>query len=160
SDHTAASEFLNRVGAKAIFMKALNLKADREQSTFIEMLQSAYYQPMLAKMLGANQNLRRFLSQRHVPNDEQKAHVLSFSVEVSHKLLTTLQKQLQSGAEDGFKVLLPAYVQRSVHNAVIDYIRLEANWEKQTLQDLNLDPQQDDPRTTVADDVAYTPEHK
>jgi DNA uptake protein ComE-like DNA-binding protein len=160
SNLTAASEFLNRIGAKAIFMKALSLQADREQRVFIEMLQTAYYQPMLAKMLGANQNLRRFLTQRHVANDEQKANVLSFSMELSQKLLGTLIKQLQSGADDGFKVLLPAYVQRSVHNAVIDYIRQEANWEKQTLQDLNLDPQQDDPRSSVADDVAYTPEHK
>jgi DNA uptake protein ComE-like DNA-binding protein len=160
NDNTAGVEFLNRVGAKAIFMKALSLKVERDQRTFIQMLQGSYYQPMLNKMLNSNQNLRRFLGQRHVAPDEQKAHVLSFSVELSHKLLTTLVKQLQSGAEDGFKVLLPAYVQRSVHNAVIDYIRQEANWEKQTLQDLNLDPQQDDPRSTVADDISYSPEHK
>lgn len=157
---TAACEFLNRVGAKAIFMKALSLKTDNEQHTFIELLQAAYYQPMLNKMLGCNQNLRRFLGQRHVAPEDQKGQVLSFSSELSHKLMGTLVKQLQLNAEDGFKVLLPAYVQRSVHNAVIDYIRQEASWEKHTLQDLNLDPQQDDPRSTVADDMMHSPEHK
>ncbi len=160
NDHLAASEFLNKVGAKAIFMKASGIDNQRDQAVFIQLLQTAYYQPLLNKMLGANQNLRRFLGQRHVASDDQRGQVLSFAVELSHKLIGNLVKQLQTNAEDGFKVLLPAYVQRSVHNAVIDYIRLEANWERQTLQDLNLDPQQDDPRNTVADDVIYSPEHR
>lgn len=160
NNHTAATEFLNKVGAKAIFLKALGLKSQRERADFIALLQTAYYQPLLNKMLANNQNLRRFLSQRHVAIDDQKAQALSFSAELAQKLIGTLIKQLQAAAEDGFKVLLPAYVQRSVHNAVIDYIRHEANWEKQTLQDMNLDAQQEDPRVMVADDVVYTPEHK
>lgn len=154
----ATAEFLNKVGAQAIYRKTLTLTAQREQ--FIEVLQVFYYQPMLNKMLGSNQNLRRFLGQRRVAADDQKSQVMSFAAEVSQKLCGTLTKQAASGVEDGFKVLLPAYVQRSVHNAVIDYIRHESTWERQTLQDVFLDPQQDDPRTTVADDLAFTPEHR
>src|SRR5262249_2179875 len=127
---------------------------------FIKLLESSYYQPMLTKMLSSNQNLRRFLAQRRVSSDEMRGQVLSLSVDVTQKLVTSLSKQLTSGEDDGFKILLPAYVQRSVHNAVIDYIRLETSWERQTLQDVNLDPQQEDPRQAVADDQAYTPEHK
>jgi len=156
--NTAATEFLNKVGAKAIFHKALALKGERER--FLQLLQSAYYQPMLTKMLGCNQNLRRFLGQRHVAPEEQRGQVISFAAELSQKMLATLVKQLGSGQEDGFKALLPAYVQRSVHNAVIDYIRNEASWERQTLQDVSLDPQQDDPRSSVADDITFTPEHR
>lgn len=158
SPKAAATEFLNKVGAKAIYRKALGLKGERER--FLDLLQSAYYQPMLQKMLGNNQNLRRFLSQRHVASDEQRSQVISFAAELAQKMRGTLIKQLGTGDEDGFKVLLPAYVQRSVHNAVIDYIRNEANWERQTLQDVFLDPQQEDPRTSVADDIAYTPEQR
>jgi DNA uptake protein ComE-like DNA-binding protein len=160
SQGSAASvaEFLNKVGAKAIYCKALALGDKRSQ--FIQLLQASYYQPMLTKMLTANQNLRRFLSQRRVAADELRGQVLSLSVDVTQKLVATLNKQLAAGQDDGFKVLLPAYVQRSVHNAVIDYIRQETTWERQTLQDVNLDPQQDDPRSNVADDLSYTPEHK
>jgi DNA uptake protein ComE-like DNA-binding protein len=158
SPNAAATEFLNKVGAKAIYRKALSLK--NEQERFLDLLQKAYYQPMLQKMLGNNQNLRRFLAQRHVATDELRGQVISFSAELAVKMRGTLIKQLGTGDEDGFKVLLPAYVQRSVHNAVIDYIRNEANWERQTLQDVFLDPQQEDPRTSVADDAAYTPEQR
>ncbi|HEY9791999.1 MAG TPA: hypothetical protein V6D22_16450 [Candidatus Obscuribacterales bacterium] len=158
SNARSAAEFLSKVGAKAIYLKALSL--GDAQSRFVHMLQAHYYQPMLQKMLSANQNLRRFLSQRRVGADEMKGQVVSLSVDITQKLIATLNKQLSQKEEDGFKVLLPAYVQRSVHNAVIDYIRQETTWERQTLQDMNLDPQQEDPRTAVADDVGYTPEHK
>lgn len=158
SPNAAATEFLNKVGAKAIFRKALGLKGERGR--FIDLLQKSYYQPMFQKMLSANQNLRRFLSQRHVASDEMRGIVISLSADLAAKMRSTLEKQLGSADEDGFKVLLPAYVQRSVHNAVIDFIRNEANWERQTLQDTYLDPQQEDPRTAVADDIAYTPESK
>jgi DNA uptake protein ComE-like DNA-binding protein len=154
----SAAEFLNKVGAKAIYLKALTL--GDAQPRFVQVLQTHYYQPMLQKMLSANQNLRRFLSQRRVSGDEMKGNVLSLSVDITQKLVSTLNKQLSQKEDDGFKVLLPAYVQRSVHNAVIDYIRQETTWERQTLQDMNLDSQQEDPRTAVADDVGYTPEHR
>jgi DNA uptake protein ComE-like DNA-binding protein len=155
---TDAGEFLNKVGAKAIYCKALALGDKR--ALLIDLLQRHYYQPMLAKMLSCNQNLRRFTSHRRVSPDDLRGQVVSFSVDVSQKLVGTLVKQLALQQEDGFKVLLPAYVQRSVHNAVIDYIRQETTWEKQTLHDVHLDPQMDDPRTAVPDDLAYTPEHR
>ena len=158
SGRTEATEFLNRVGARAIYLKLLGLKDSRQR--FLELLQRSYYQPMLAKMLGSNQNLRRFLGQRHVAIDDQKSQVISFSAELAQKMLGNLVKQLTSGEEDGFKALLPAYAQRSVHNAVIDYIRQEAAWEKQTLQDTYIDSQMEDPRSMVADDVSYTPENR
>lgn len=151
-------EFLNRVGAKALYRKAAALNDARAQ--FVELLQRQYYQPMLSKMLTSNQNLRRFLSQRRVTSEDLRGQIVSMSVDLSVKLAGNLSKQLSAGEDDGFKVLLPAYVQRSVHNAVIDFIRQESTWERQTLQDVYLDPQQDDPRSTVADDLAYTPEHK
>ncbi len=152
------ADFLSRVGAKAIFIKASKLEDRREP--FVKLLRDNYYQPILARMLSSNQNLRRFLSQRYVAADEQKSQSVSLSVEISQKLEGVLLKHLAGNSEDGFKVLLPAYIQRTVHNAVIDFIRVEANWEKNTLQDCNLDPEQDDPRNTVADDVAITPENQ
>ncbi len=157
-DRLGMSDFLNRVGAKAIFLKATHLAGNREG--FIRLLRDHYYLPILQKMLQSNQNLRRFLSQRYVAPDDQKSQGISLAVEVAAKMEGVLIKQLAIGAEDGFKVLLPAYMQRTVHNAVIDYIRLEATWEKSTLQDVYLDPEQDDPRTSVADDIAVTPENQ
>lgn len=151
-------EFLSRVGAQAMFRKAIALTGDR--ATFLVLLRNSYYQPLLHKMLGANQNLRRFLGQRHVAPDEMKSQTMSLSSDIAQKMEASLVKQLDAGAEDGFKVLLPAYIQRTVHNAVVDFIRNEATWERNTLQDLNLDPQQEDPRSTVADDIGSSPEHQ
>lgn len=151
-------EFLSRVGAQAIFRKALTLKDDRAR--FVVLLRNSYYQPLLNKMLSANQNLRRFLSQRHVASEDMRHQTMSLSTDVAQKMEATLNKQLDAAADDGFKVLLPAYIQRTVHNAVVDYIRNEANWERHTLQDIYLDPQQEDPRTSVADDLSYSPEQQ
>jgi DNA uptake protein ComE-like DNA-binding protein len=151
-------EFLSKVGAQAIFRKALSMKEERLR--FVVLLRDFYYQPLLNKMLSTNQNLRRFLGQRHVAADEIRSQTMSFSTDIAQKMEGTLLKQLDNAADDGFKVLLPAYIQRTVHNAVVDFIRNEANWERQTLQDLYLDPQQDDPRTAVADDLSYSPEHQ
>src|SRR5262249_26055142 len=69
------------------------------------------------------------------------------------------KKKLIEKDEDGFKVLLPAYVQASANNAIIDFIKTEYNWEKQTLQDVNLDPEQDDPRERTPDNLKYAPEN-
>lgn len=154
----SSADFLGRVGAKAMFLKALKL--DKQRDSFVRLLRDHYYQPVLQKMLNSNQNLRRFLSQRYMAVDEQRSQSISLSVEISQKLEGVLLKHLSTNSEDGFKVLLPAYIQRTVHNAVIDYIRVEASWEKNTLQDVYLDPEQDDPRTTVADDIAITPENQ
>jgi len=85
---------------------------------------------------------------------------MSLSIDLAQKLEGVLGKHLVQEADDGFKVLLPAYIQRSVHNAVVDYIRQEWSWERHTLQDLNLDPEQEDPRHNVADDITYSPEQQ
>ena len=151
-------DFLARVGARAIFLKAAKL--EDKQAAFVKLLRDNYYQPVLAKYLAANQNLRRFLSQRFIASEERLRQSISLSVEISQKLESVLVKQLSTNAEDGFKVLLPAYIQRTVHNAVIDFIRAEAAWEKNTLQDVYLDPEKDDPRTAIADDLAITPENQ
>ncbi|MBX9722632.1 MAG: hypothetical protein K2X81_14635, partial [Candidatus Obscuribacterales bacterium] len=157
-DRPSSADFLAKVGAKAIFLKALKLEKQRDG--FVRLLRDNYYQPVLQKMMNSNQNLRRFLSQRYVATEEQRSQSISLSVELSQKLEGVLIKHLANGSEDGFKVLLPAYIQRTVHNAVIDYIRVEASWEKHTLQDVNLDPEQDDPRNTVADNISITPENQ
>lgn len=152
------SDFLVKVGAKSIYNKILGLAAGRAE--FLKIVRDYYYLPVLLKMLQANQNLRRFLNQRYLNTEEQCSQAMSFSVELAQKMEGFLVRQLTANAEDGFKVLLPAYIQRSVHNAVIDFIRQESVWEKSTLQDLHLDPELDDPRTTVADDATLTPENQ
>jgi DNA uptake protein ComE-like DNA-binding protein len=152
----AIQEVFSQIGAQAIFAKALSLTEERGR--FLVLVRDGYFQPLLFKMLSSNQNLRRFWSQRRMSAEDQRQHAMSFSVDLSHKMEGVLIKQLNLCAEDGFKVLLPAYIQRSVHNAIVDYIRQEWAWERQTLQDLNLDPEQDDPRQVVADDLRYTPE--
>jgi len=149
-------DVFNQIGAKEVFAKALSL--DAERARFVTILRDGYYQPLLNKMLNANVNLRRFWGQRRVAPDEQRQQAVSFSVDLAQKMEGVLNKQLNARAEDGFKVLLPAYIQRAVHNAVVDYIRQEWGWERQTLQDLNLDPDGEDPRQNVADDVRYAPE--
>lgn len=152
----AIQEVFSQIGAQAIFAKALTLTEERGR--FLVLVRDGYFQPLLFKMLSSNQNLRRFWSQRRMSGEDQRQHAMSFSVDLAHKMEGVLIKQLNLGAQDGFKVLLPAYIQRSVHNAIVDYIRQEWAWERQTLQDLNLDPEQDDPRQVVADDLRYTPE--
>lgn len=82
------------------------------------------------------------------------------AVEIAQKMDGVLSRHIAQKSEDGFKVLLPAYIQRTVHNAVVDHIREEWEWEKETLQDLNLDPTQEDPRQATADDVKYLPENQ
>jgi len=151
-------ELFERLGAKALYKKAQLLKEDREK--FLALVRNFYLQPLAAKMVSNNQNLKRFFLQRRVPADEQKRHALSIATELAEKLEAAVRKHLGQDAEDGFKVLLPAYVQRSVHNQAIDYIREEWDWEKSTLQDLNLDPEQEDPRQNTADDSQYMPENQ
>ncbi|MBI1270661.1 hypothetical protein GC174_09530 [bacterium] len=146
------------LGAPAIYSKASSL--DKEKGNFVSLVRDYYYQPLFQKMLRCNQNLKRFWAQRRVDRDSQEHNCISLSVELAHKMATALEKQLAEGNEDGFKVILPAYAQRSVYNAVVDYVRKEWQWEKDTLQDLNLDPNQIDPRVAVADEIEYSPEHK
>ena len=155
---TGLKEIFNQVGAKALFLKALTLTEKRAR--LLALIRDGYFQSHLYKMLTSNQNLRRFWSQRRILMDEQRQQAMSLSVDLAHKMEGVLIKQLNAGADDGFKVLLPAYIQRTVHNAVVDYIRQEWSWERQTLQDLSLDPDQDDPRQNVADAMSRVPENQ
>jgi DNA uptake protein ComE-like DNA-binding protein len=154
------TDLFERLGAKALYLKASALTDKRPQ--FLLLLRDHYYQPMLARMLISSQHLRRFLAQRKQPLDVQKSQAISMAVELAQKLTQKLETVLPGatakGADDGFKVLLPAYAQRSVHNAVVDYIKEEWQWEKETLQDLNLDPEQEDPRQNTSADAKYGPE--
>jgi len=152
------NDLLQRLGAKALYLKALSLNDKCPQ--FLSLVRDYYYQPMFARMLSSNQNLRRFLSQRRQPLDFQKNQAISMATELAQKLEGVLARHIANASQDGFKVLLPAYAQRSVHNAVIDYIKEECQWEKETLQDLNLSPEQEDPRQNTADDIKYAPEHR
>ncbi|MBN8659609.1 MAG: hypothetical protein LCH63_00850 [Candidatus Melainabacteria bacterium] len=154
----SAYQLFERLGARSVFLKCLALSNDSPQ--LVRIIKDEYYQPMLSKMLSSNQSLKRFWSQRRHDNEFQKAQALSLAAELATKMEGVLRKHLDQRNEDGFKVLLPAYVQRSVHNAAIDYIKEEWQWEKETLQDLNLDPEQEDPRHCTADDVKYAPENR
>jgi DNA uptake protein ComE-like DNA-binding protein len=158
SKDISSFELLERLGAKAIFMKAQTLGP--QQAALGKLLRDHYFQPMLTKMLGNNQNLKRFWAQRRHPLDWQKNQAVSMAVELAVKLEGVLSRHLAAGHDDGFKVLLAAYVQRSVQNAVVDYIKEEWQWEKETLQDLNLDPEMEDPRQAAPDDIKYAPEHQ
>lgn len=158
SDKITAFQLFERLGAKAIYKKALALGDSRKP--LMVLIRDHYYQPVLSKMLANNQNLRRFWSQRRVPPDLQKGQAISVAVELAQKMDGVLAKHIAQRSEDGFKVLLPAYLQRTVHNAVIDHIRDEWEWEHNTLQDMNLDPEQDDPRQNTADDARYAPENR
>lgn len=153
-----ALALLEQVGAEAIYTKAKLLGA--EQGRFLDLIRDFYFQPMFARMLTLNQNLKRFWIQRRVDRETQERLCVSLSTELALKLHTALIKQMSENKEDGFKVLLPAYAQRSVHNAVVDYVRSEWQWERDTLQDLDLDPSQVDPRTQVADQAEYSPEYQ
>jgi DNA uptake protein ComE-like DNA-binding protein len=150
-------ELLNRLGAQAIYRKLQSLSDDKTR--LLTIIRESYLQPHLVKMLSSNQNLRRFWGQRRMEPSEQKDNAVSLSADLSVKMEAMLAKQLAQRAEDGFKVMLPAYIQRSVHNAVVDYVRQEWSWERNTLQDMSLDPEQDDPRSNVADDTRYLPEN-
>ncbi len=154
----APVELFQGVGAKAIYSKLLTLGPGTDK--FVGLVKDCYYQPLFARMLECNQNLRRFWFQRRVAPSDQKHEAISMSVELAQKLEQALLKQLKLGQDDGFKVLLPAYAQRSVHNAVVDHVRNEWQWEKDTLQDVNLDPEQIDPRANVAEDPKYSPENQ
>ncbi|HEY9787254.1 MAG TPA: hypothetical protein V6D17_17825, partial [Candidatus Obscuribacterales bacterium] len=104
--------FFERLGAMALYRKAQSLTDKRD--TFINLVRDFYLQPLLARMVTNNQNLRRFSSQRRIAPDELRRQAVSFAGEIAEKLEAALRKQLNQGADDGFKVLLPAYVQRSV----------------------------------------------
>jgi DNA uptake protein ComE-like DNA-binding protein len=80
------------------------------------------------------------------------------ATEVSVKLEAALRRQIDDKKPDGFKVLLQAYIQTSVNNAVIDYIKQESHWDKQTLNDSYDNGEEESPIDKAADDLALIPE--
>lgn len=156
-EKVSPQELFNRLGAAAIYRKAMSLTP--QSMPFLKLLRDQYFQAHIFKMLSSNQNLKRFWGLRHVDSAQQRQQALSLSVELSQKMEGALLKHLNARSEDGHKVLLPPYIQRTVHNAVIDYIRQEWSWERHTLQDMHLDQEQEDPRQKVSDDAARAPEN-
>ncbi len=154
-------DLLKTLGAQTIYTKSLDLQdlQNAQYDEFLVLLRNHYFQPQIAKMLEFNQSLRRFWQMRHLARDEQKGNCVSLSLDVAEKLCQALKKQIKEKTQDGFKVLLPGYIQRSVHNLVVDYIKAEWQWEQNTLQDLYLEDGDKDPRENIADDTKYRPEN-
>lgn len=151
-------DFFKAIGAQNIYSKSLNLQ-EGQRDDFIILLRNNYFQPQIAKMLEFNQSLRRFWQMRHLAKDEQKGNCVSLSLDAAEKLCHALKKQLNEKTQDGFKVLLPGYIQRSVHNLVVDYIKAEWQWEQNTLQDMYLEEGDKDPRENIAADINAIPEN-
>jgi DNA uptake protein ComE-like DNA-binding protein len=149
--------FFERIGVKAIYGAVLNLgpQADR----LLKLVRDHYMLDVAARLLPKNATLRRFFQGRKVDKEWQTAQITSLAADLSFKLDEALRKKMAEGDEAGFKVLLPAYIQASANNAVIDFVKSESHWEKQTLQDMNLDSEQEDPRDRSPDDLKYTPEN-
>lgn len=151
-------DFLKAIGAQNIYSRSLTLQESHRDS-FIVLLRNNYFQPQIAKMLEFNQSLRRFWQMRHLAKDDQKGNCVSLSLDAAEKLCLALRKQLLEKSQDGFKVLLPGYIQRSVHNLVVDYIKAEWQWEQNTLQDMYLEEGDKDPRENIAADINAIPEN-
>ncbi len=151
-------DFLKAIGAQNIYARSLSLQ-EGQRDGFIILLRNNYFQPQIAKMLEFNQSLRRFWQMRHLAKDEQKGNCVSLSLDAAEKLCHALKKQLNEKTQDGFKVLLPGYIQRSVHNLVVDYIKAEWQWEQNTLQDMYLEEGDKDPRENIAADTNAIPEN-
>jgi DNA uptake protein ComE-like DNA-binding protein/Mn-dependent DtxR family transcriptional regulator len=129
---------------------------DREQ--LMKPIRDLYFLPLSNKMFRSNVSLRRFFGEKRMPPDECKSQQMSMAVELSLKLETALRKHLGEKSQDGFKVMLPAYIQSSVNNAVIDYIKNESHWERQTLPDSYGDGEEESPIEKTADDLSRAPE--
>ncbi len=144
------------VGAKSLYAKLLTLGADGEP--LMQPVRDCYLLSLTAKMLRGNPTLRRFAQDKRMTVDEGKSQQMSMAVELSVKLEAALRKQLGEKNADGFKILLPAYVQSSVNNAVIDYIKNETHWERQTLPNSYDDGDEESPIEKAPDDLSYAPE--
>ncbi|HEY9712220.1 MAG TPA: helix-hairpin-helix domain-containing protein [Chroococcales cyanobacterium] len=107
-------------------------RAKEQRSVLLRLVRDHYLLVLASRMCKANGTARRYYSQKHTEHDEQQSQLTSLAVEVSLKLDATLLKNLEAADSNGFKVLLPAYIQTSVNNAVLDYIKHESQWERQT----------------------------
>lgn len=145
-----------QIGAQSIFIKLT--KAGKTQSDLLKMVRDNYLLVLANKMFKSNGALRRFFSERHIPFEDQKGQAISMAVELALKLEILLKKNLNDADPQGFKLMLPAYVQRSVNNAVIDYIKGETHWERQAVPETHEEGEEDAIART-ADDLDQIPEH-
>lgn len=146
-----------KVGPKAIYNA---LCASREnRKTLSKLVRNHYLLLVASQILPRNATLRRFFQERRIDKDSQQGQITSIAAELAFNLEAALSKKIDERAEDGHKVLLPAYIQASANNAVIDFVKLESQWEKQTLQDLNLDGDQEDPRDNLSAETTKLPEN-
>jgi hypothetical protein len=148
--------FFQQLGGKSIYAKMTALASERER--LMKPIRDTYFLSLTNKMFRSNLSLRRFLGEKRTPPDECKSQQMSMAVELALKLEAALRKHLAEGSADGFKVLLPAYIQSSVNNAVIDYIKNESHWERQTLTDSYGDGEEESPIERTADDLSRAPE--
>ncbi len=147
---------LEEIGAHSIFIKLT--KSSARQSELLKLVRDNYLLVLANKMFKSNGALRRFFSERHIVYEEQKGQTVSMAVELALKLEVLLLRNIQDGDAQGFKLMLPAYVQRSVNNAVIDYIKGEAHWERQAVPETHEEGEEDAIART-ADDLDQIPEH-
>jgi hypothetical protein len=147
---------LCEVGPAGIYQR---LRGEEKRDALLRLVRDSYLLVLTHKIFRVNGTIRRFFAERSLPADEQKSQVMSMSVDVAWKLEASLKRNLEAGEAKGFKVLLPAYVQTSVNNAVLDYIKNESHWERQTAASGNdEDGFDEDAITRTADDLALMPE--
>jgi hypothetical protein len=144
---------LQKIGPKDIY--ALLLKRNDKRLSLI--LRNLYFIPLAEKMVLSSVNLRRFSQERRIDQETLRSQATSMAVEVAIKLEAALQKHLTEEKEDGFRILLPAYAQSTVNNAVIDYIKNECQWER-SLCDAPREEGEDDPIERASDDNKPNPE--
>jgi len=147
-------QVLQQIGPKDMY--ACLLKNQDQRLSLI--VRNLYFIPLLEKMFVSNVNLKRFAQDRRLDQESQRSQATSMAVEVAIKLQDALQKNVREKREDGFRVLLPAYAQSTVSNAVIDYIKDECHWERSLLHDSPEEEGDDSPIERLPDESLPGPE--
>jgi DNA uptake protein ComE-like DNA-binding protein len=146
---------LEQIGAQSIFIKLSNSSQNHAQ--FLKLVRDNYLLVLATKMFKSNSALRHFFGERRLNLEDQKGQAMSMAVEMAMKLEHLLLRSLKEADSSGFKSLLPAYIQRSVNNAVLDYIKSESQWERQSVAE-STEEGEDDAITRTADDLEQIPE--
>lgn len=147
---------LEKVGAHSIFAKLST--SETNHAELLRLVRDNYLFVLASKMFKSNGTLRHFFSERRLNLEDQKGQAMSMAVELAMKLEQLLLRSLKAADSGGFKSLLPAYIQRSVNNAVLDYIKNESQWERQSVSE-STEEGEDDAITRTADDPDQIPEH-
>lgn len=148
---------LDEVGPANLFQKLVATPEIREK--LLRVIRDSYLLALTHKMFRSNGTIRRFFSERRIPLDDQKSQLMSMAVDVAWKLEGSLRKNVDASDPKGFKVLLPAYVQTSVNNAILDHIKAESQWERQIANpSSDEDGQDDDPISRAPDDLSLIPD--